>query len=287
VVALSPSHERFRAGDWIFRGQGEDLPLLPTAYRKDRMRAAKKRAWEQWSHLMQARAELRLIRRFYETADKAGLSLPEDSYDVRVLLDRLDGNREELVREWPPGRLWSLIALAQHHGVPTRFLGWSYSPWVAAYFAAESVLRRNEDERGECLIVVWAFDSAWRDAPSADEDDELGGSKRPDGFVELVTTPSGGNRNLAAQRGVHLLYRPNEAPQPLSIVRRDPFDDALQRVYVSARDHTTALYKFMLDPAEAGHLMALLARHGATGATLFPGFDGVSRALWEEDQWLP
>lgn len=59
-----PLPERFRNGDWIFRGQGEDLPLLPTAYRKDRMRAAKKRAWDQWSYWMQVRAELKLIRRF-------------------------------------------------------------------------------------------------------------------------------------------------------------------------------------------------------------------------------
>jgi len=42
------------------------------------------------------------------------------------------------------------LALMQHHGAPTRLLDWTYSIYVAAYFALE-------DAEGDC--AVWAMDA--------------------------------------------------------------------------------------------------------------------------------
>ena len=285
--AISPTAPHFQTGDWIFRGQGRDLSLVPSAYRKERMPPAKNRRFGLWSYWMQARAELKLIRRFYKYADRSGLPIPEDSYDVRNLLATVDNDRDAFVRDWPPGRLLALIALAQHHGVATRLLDWTHSPWVAAYFAAETVLRCEAAELSKCTIVVWAFDASIGVAIPADaEGGEDEAVARTAAVVEVVTTPYGNNRNLAAQRGVHLLYRMTEAPQPLSQARRDPLDHALQLAHAAAMDdYEKALYKFVLPADQAASLLRLLAKHGVTGATMFPGFDGVARAMKEEDRW--
>jgi hypothetical protein len=47
---------------------------------------------------------------------------------------------------------WELLIAAQHHGVPTRLLDWSYSPLVAAFFATRPVRGDDRDR------AVWRLD---------------------------------------------------------------------------------------------------------------------------------
>jgi len=157
-------------------------------------------------------AEQKAVQEFWTTADRVGLAIPEDSQVVRSQsrVASLMAGPDPIDPIWPPLELLSIVAMAQHYGVPTRLLDWSWKPNVAAYFAAQPCGNDPDPDR----LAVWALQTELVKLSNLRHAGEIA-------RVEIVTAPQATNPNLAAQAGLFTLDREHFA---------EPFDDVLTSI---------------------------------------------------------
>lgn len=312
--ALSPGGKyeelRQRESDFlIFRGHSNsNFELVPSALRPVTGGLSLHQAaggspngdFEKNSNILQFLREHSVLKHFFHVADRIGLPLPEDSQALRSTFEvsflkivrarRLlgQGNDTEVDIDWPDSSLLSLMALAQHHGVPTRLLDWTRRVHVAMYFAASEKLRRKDENDGS--IAVWAMNLSHLDdwhRKQVINDGQISAEK----IIEFVTAPRAGNPNLHAQSGVFTLFNQRRFMAGEMVDRR-PLDAVLPGYYDrfwNPQYNYPVFHKFELPCQESRELLWLLDSQDISPAAIFPSFDGVAadieHAAKLREQW--
>ena len=212
------------AWDWGFRGQGNaDWDLLPSAFRHGTPLSYANAMLKAPIELLgeQHWCEFKLIQHFLYLADRVGLSVPGDAQHFRLPPTT---DRRWSSGEWPQEDVLETLAIAQHHGVPTRLLDITHNALIAAFFAADDA-RDPAKVPGATRFAVWAVDlSMVRQAAAL----RVRHGDKP--RLIHVTAPRAGNSFLHNQDGLFLLDR--EASQRWATLNRfETLDEVVHAIH--------------------------------------------------------
>lgn len=206
--------------DLIFRGQPVDKPLLPKLAR------------------LELKGSMANMERLMLAEFKRG-SLP--------------------LTEFKPENNWDWLALAQHHGLPTRLLDWSYSALAALWFAVERPPHKNDNGNFE-NAVVWILSALVDDFRTNTEKIDPLSNKITKIFRSTVVS-----RRISAQAGLFTVHKINENGKMIKFETNKEFKNKL----------TKAIIPYEQFPSIRKQLHVL----GVNNSTIFPDIDGFCRHL--------
>lgn len=185
------------------------------------------------------------------------------SEDMNMLHQRLSGRTRHIFNRSIPVENGSFLNLAQHHGYPTPLLDWTYSPYIAAFFAYRFCgQRHNADRQAKEFVRIFMLNEKWKYALN-----QLEFLERPFPHLSVMEFVPIDNERVTPQQAVSTVTN---------------VDDV--EAYIATKELETNqsfLTAIDLPVAERDVVIRDLNFMGVTAGTLFPGLDGVCEELKE------
>lgn len=257
--------------NWIYRGESSDrYELLPSLFRHEafeRMKCFHPHIKEEKFSISQERYRLEAftVARFANIANQQGLYIP--SLKELMVYEKNMASRTLMRKKHLPDQYYELFALAQHYGIPTRFLDWTYDMYVACFFAFRNAYKKitltsNNSITQKDNVVIWAIDMRYLQKCYMKTQ------------LYFVTPCYTNNPNLAAQKGVLSFY--------------DNVDDIMsldKKITTSfSRRKKPILCKFTLPYTEVALSFSRLYNIGYTYSRIFPGYASIAKEIEERNK---
>lgn len=159
----------------------------------------------------------------------------------------------------------AVFNLVQHHGYPTPLLDWTYSPYVAAFFAYRSVRNSEARKAGpEDKVRIFMFDQMlWR--TTYNQIPKVTSCPPHFSIQEFIAID---NERLIPQQSIS------------SITNIDDIE-----TYIQSKESADRRYLQVIDLplTERPNIMRELSTMGITAGSLFPGLDGACEELKERN----
>lgn len=225
--------------------------------------------WKDYKKLVEGYAPSRLIYRGQEQAWKLRTAYHRRgrfdlqrfiTEDIRTLHQHLSAKTNHVFNLDIAKENGSFYSLAQHHGYPTPLLDWTYSPYVAAFFAFRSISKENPPKGS---VRIFLFDQQqWKNDWNQMGVIDIAGLHLS--IMEFIAIE---NERLVPQQAVTTVTNVSDIENYIHFR-----EGVSKNTYLKAID---------IPASERKTVMSDLAFMGVTAGALFPGLDGACETLRE------